>query len=432
MLAETGPAAVVMAWLAAALLVATAVPVARVFVLGPGSGRTDALAWPIVAFGPAIVGFTLLGLASTPARPASGDGIGHRQCERLGCGDHQRGRTPRPRSCRVARAGAGGQCVARNGRRCGGRWLLLDAPVCPASGCPGRCWLDWLLQCWRAGWWRPVPECLRMSACWQRCWVRSPLRCCVSWCSWRRYDFLPCAARPALGAATPCTVGRRRLIMKIAQLLTASTGIGRHVASIAPRLERRGHQVRVFCPEDTAEAQGFKGSALMSGRWPACAVHWRRSCACTWAEGRWLGLPIAWMFRVPLVVTWHNAVLGDGLAPAAVRQTLRAVAMGADLTLGASRDLVAQARARNARLSPIAAPALPAAKISRDEQRRALGAVAQDTVILTVSRLAPKEPGHGPRHCRGVYDRPDLRFCHRRRWAGARYVATPHCRGVCT
>jgi putative peptidoglycan lipid II flippase len=63
-LAETGPATVVMAWLGAALLVATAVPVARVFVLGPGSGRTDALAWPIVAFAPAVVGFTLLGLAS--------------------------------------------------------------------------------------------------------------------------------------------------------------------------------------------------------------------------------------------------------------------------------------------------------------------------------------------------------------------------------
>ncbi|MGH3340755.1 MAG: hypothetical protein ACRDPL_18250, partial [Propionibacteriaceae bacterium] len=63
-LSETGPATVVMAWLGAALLVATAVPVARVFVLGPGSERTDALAWPIVAFAPAVVGFTLLGLSS--------------------------------------------------------------------------------------------------------------------------------------------------------------------------------------------------------------------------------------------------------------------------------------------------------------------------------------------------------------------------------
>ncbi|HEV2892381.1 MAG TPA: lipid II flippase MurJ, partial [Actinomycetota bacterium] len=63
-LEEIGPLVVVMAWLGAALLVATAVPVARVFVLGPGSGRTAALAWPIIAYAPAVVGFALLGLAS--------------------------------------------------------------------------------------------------------------------------------------------------------------------------------------------------------------------------------------------------------------------------------------------------------------------------------------------------------------------------------
>ncbi len=61
---EFGPPVVVMAWLGAAVLVATAVPVARVFVLGPGSGRTAALAWPIAAYAPAVLGFTLLGLAS--------------------------------------------------------------------------------------------------------------------------------------------------------------------------------------------------------------------------------------------------------------------------------------------------------------------------------------------------------------------------------
>jgi putative peptidoglycan lipid II flippase len=63
-LAETGPVIVALAWLGAALLVATAVPVARVFVLGPGSGRTAALATPIMAFAPAVIGFAMLGLAS--------------------------------------------------------------------------------------------------------------------------------------------------------------------------------------------------------------------------------------------------------------------------------------------------------------------------------------------------------------------------------
>ena len=63
-LAEALPAVVVLAWLGTALLAATAVPVARVFVLGPGSGRTAALAGPVAAFAPAVVGFALLGLAS--------------------------------------------------------------------------------------------------------------------------------------------------------------------------------------------------------------------------------------------------------------------------------------------------------------------------------------------------------------------------------
>ncbi len=63
-LAEQAPLLVAAAGLGAALLAATAVPVARVFVLGPGSGRTAALSWPITALAPAVIGFSLLGLAS--------------------------------------------------------------------------------------------------------------------------------------------------------------------------------------------------------------------------------------------------------------------------------------------------------------------------------------------------------------------------------
>lgn len=63
-LAAITPAVGVLSCLSAALLAGTAVPVARVFVLGPGSGRAEALAAPIAAFAPAVVGFALLGLAS--------------------------------------------------------------------------------------------------------------------------------------------------------------------------------------------------------------------------------------------------------------------------------------------------------------------------------------------------------------------------------
>lgn len=204
--------------------------------------------------------------------------------------------------------------------------------------------------------------------------------------------------------------------MKIAQLLTASTGgIGRHVASIAPRLEQRGHQVRVFCPKVTTEAQGFAELGL--DVWPLTSLRRFVGADLVHAHGLkagWLGLPIAWLFKVPLVVTWHNALLGNGIAPAAVRQMQRAVAMGADLTLGASRDLVAEAvrlGARNARLSPVAAPVPPAPTVSRDEQRLALGADVGDTVILTVGRLASqKNLGMLLDIAAALRDRPDLRF----------------------
>jgi glycosyltransferase involved in cell wall biosynthesis len=204
--------------------------------------------------------------------------------------------------------------------------------------------------------------------------------------------------------------------MKVAQLLTTSTGgIGRHVASIAPRLERRGHQIRVFCPKVTTEAQRFKELGL--DVWPLGSPRQLIGADLVHAHGLragWLGLPIAWMYRVPLVVTWHNSVLGQGLAPAAARQMQRAVAMGANLTLGASRDLVAQARrlgSHNARYSPVAAPVLPPASTSRDDQRWILGAAEQDTVILTVGRLAPqKNLGMVLDVAAAVRDRHDLRF----------------------
>ncbi len=63
-LRRTAPPLVVLAWLGATLLAATAVPVARVLVLGPGSGRTGALAGPVAALAPAVLGFALMGLAT--------------------------------------------------------------------------------------------------------------------------------------------------------------------------------------------------------------------------------------------------------------------------------------------------------------------------------------------------------------------------------
>lgn len=59
-----GPAVCTLATLGSALLIADAVPVARLLVLGPGSGNAAALAWPIIAYAPALTGFALMGLAT--------------------------------------------------------------------------------------------------------------------------------------------------------------------------------------------------------------------------------------------------------------------------------------------------------------------------------------------------------------------------------
>jgi glycosyltransferase involved in cell wall biosynthesis len=190
--------------------------------------------------------------------------------------------------------------------------------------------------------------------------------------------------------------------MRIAQVLSVSTGgIGRHVASVVPRLLDRGHQVKVFCPQITADAQGFGelGAQIL----PLHDLGQARHADLVHAHGYKAGALAAaatLLSRPPLVVSWHNAILstptGTRLDRSAVagRALQRVVARAADLTLGASTDLVDEALrlgARRARLGPVAAPVLPPRGRSPELVRRSLGLSADDVVVLTVSRLAPQK-----------------------------------------
>jgi glycosyltransferase involved in cell wall biosynthesis len=184
--------------------------------------------------------------------------------------------------------------------------------------------------------------------------------------------------------------------LRIAQILTASTGgIGRHVASLVPRLLAGGHRVRIYCPADTAAAQGLvdlgvpvaplRDLARLSG---ADVLH-----AHGYKAGG-LAVPVRLLRRVPLVVSWHNAVLGLDRRAAAARLLQRLVARGADLTLAASSDLARQAQwfgASAVQLGPVAAPALPAASGSRSTVRAGLGVGPDQLLVLTVGRLAPQK-----------------------------------------
>jgi glycosyltransferase involved in cell wall biosynthesis len=205
--------------------------------------------------------------------------------------------------------------------------------------------------------------------------------------------------------------------VRIAQVLTASTGgIGRHVASLVPRLVQRGHRIRVFCPPVSATTHQLAQSGtevlpladLVRGVRGADVVH-----AHGYKAGA-LAWPAARLARAPLVVSWHNAVLADHPALGPARLLQRLVARAADLTLGASEDLVAEAQrlgARRARLLPVAAPSVPVARMSRDATRTALGVRPEQVLVLTVARLAPqKNLGLVLDVAAALRDRGDLRF----------------------
>ena len=179
-------------------------------------------------------------------------------------------------------------------------------------------------------------------------------------------------------------------------VLTASTGgIGRHVASVAPRLVGLGFDVTVYASPVTLAAHDvgvpavtLDAVALARGIGAADVVHAHGYKAAA------LALPYARVRRVPLVVTWHNAVLGAGRGARAGRILQRVVARGADLVLAASSDLLAEAvalGAREAELSPVAAPALAAPVVGRGDRRAGLGLGPDDVLVVTVTRLAPQK-----------------------------------------
>jgi glycosyltransferase involved in cell wall biosynthesis len=204
--------------------------------------------------------------------------------------------------------------------------------------------------------------------------------------------------------------------MRIALVLTASTGgIGRHVASVVTRLVQRGHAVRIYSPAETSRTQRLDD--LGADVRPLSRLGRLAGANVVHAHGYKAGaiaLGATTLRPVPLVVTWHNAVLGQGWSAVGGRLLQRLVARGADLTLGASTDLVVEARrlgARNARLAPVAAPVLGKATVPREALRRDLGLTEQDVMIVTIGRLAPqKNLGLVLEIARSVRDRPELRF----------------------
>ncbi|MGI5237697.1 glycosyltransferase family 4 protein [Dactylosporangium sp. CA-139066] len=197
---------------------------------------------------------------------------------------------------------------------------------------------------------------------------------------------------------------------RIALVLASSTGgIGRHVGMLAEGLVARGHEVSVHGPAATGEQFGFaaKGARFVPVEIPASpqpgdvlAVRaLRRSVRgadVIHAHSLRAGL-VAALARpagTPLVVTWHNLVLANGLRARLYHPLERRVARAADVTLAVSGDLADRARelgARDVRLAKVPAPVPRPVGRDRDAVREELGAEAGQPLVLAVGRLHPQK-----------------------------------------
>ncbi len=198
-------------------------------------------------------------------------------------------------------------------------------------------------------------------------------------------------------------------------LATSAGGVGSHIRTIVPALRAAGATVRVCgapATEElfrfTATGADFRPVGISSGLAPLAdgrAVVQLRQAAdgadLLHAHGLRAGLVAAAARRVsgertrPLVLTLHNA-LQQGPGP--TQRLLRAVEgttiRAADLVLAVSGDLADNARrlgARDVRVLPALAPALPPAERSRDEVREELGLDAGRPLVVAVGRLHPQK-----------------------------------------
>lgn len=198
---------------------------------------------------------------------------------------------------------------------------------------------------------------------------------------------------------------------RVVLVLGSSTGgVGRHVRSLADHLIRGGHRVRVCGPAETDRIFDFRssGARFHPVEIPAdpdpvrdlvAVANLRRSLTGTdvvHAHGLRAGLVSALARRtqaMPLVVTWHNLLLGAGWKHGVLTRLERLVARAADVTLAASEDLAARVLSlggRDVRFAPVAAPPLTQPESAPDEVRAGLGAAGRP-LVLSVGRLHPQK-----------------------------------------
>ena len=216
----------------------------------------------------------------------------------------------------------------------------------------------------------------------------------------------------AEGAAhnTLATDGASRVLMIVGR---AAGGIGAHAASLVRGLTAEGWQVVVATAPVTAAR--FDLGSHVEVVWPGLrpVAAWRalrrlRALASgahiVHAQGHRAGLVALAMTAgsgrgtPPVVISWHNAILGSGILRRLRTLLERVQVRRADLVTGASQDLVDRAKslgARRAELAEVAAPAAGRASLDRVSARTRLadelGIDPDGDWLLTVSRIAPQK-----------------------------------------
>ncbi|MDX6214187.1 MAG: hypothetical protein QOF82_3274 [Frankiales bacterium] len=182
-------------------------------------------------------------------------------------------------------------------------------------------------------------------------------------------------------------------------------GIGTHVSSLAAACGEAGYVVTVCGPASTDTLFGFShaGSrfvglpiglgllASASGRRSLRAL--LRGSTIVHAHGLQAGVVVGLLAgRLPhlhVVVSWHNAPLSGGVRRLLHILLERLAARGAEVTIGASDDLVVRAiraGAVDARLVPVAPPTLRAPTADPASLRRRLE-LGEAPVVVAVGRL---------------------------------------------
>jgi glycosyltransferase involved in cell wall biosynthesis len=187
---------------------------------------------------------------------------------------------------------------------------------------------------------------------------------------------------------------------------TATGGVGAHVRSLALGLVNDGWDVVVCGPRATEDLFGFGAVGAefrevhigASGD-PRAAVALRRAthgADLVHAHGLRAATVAVLSGRRPLVVTWHNLVTtpsGAGVRRRALDVGEKLVARRADVTLGASPDLVERVRrlgGRDVRFAPVAAdPPQPVRSV--EDVRRELAVGPGRPLIVSVGRLHPQK-----------------------------------------